>query len=101
MLSDYGHGRHGAINLPFSDLEPQAYLKFSEPGELGFAARQRGLHQNTTAGHFEKRAVQEKLTTQTQQSFCPAESALKDDFPERLTNLDVANRDEDSWLLDC
>ncbi|XP_009073404.1 PREDICTED: formin-1-like [Acanthisitta chloris] len=74
MLSDYGHGRHGAINLPFSDLEPQAYLKFSEPGELGFAARQRGLHQNTTAGHFEKRAVQEKLTTQTQQSFCPGQS---------------------------
>lgn len=31
----------------------------------------------------------------------PAESALKDDFPERQTNLDVANRDEDTWVLDC
>ncbi|XP_041902885.1 formin-1 isoform X2 [Corvus kubaryi] len=100
MFSDYGHGRHGAINFSFSDLEPQFYPKFSEPGELGFAPRQRGLHQNATAGHFEKCAVQEKLTTQTQQNFCP-ESALKDDFTERLTNLDVANRDEDTWVLDC
>ncbi|NXR90490.1 FMN1 protein, partial [Hypocryptadius cinnamomeus] len=71
MLSDYGHGRHGAINFSFSDLEPQFYRKFSDPGELGFASRQRGLHQNATAGHFEKCAVQEKLTTWTQQSFCP------------------------------
>ncbi|NXV91037.1 FMN1 protein, partial [Calonectris borealis] len=71
MFSDYGSGRHGAINLSFSDLEPQFYLKFSEPGELGFATRQPGLHQNATAGHFEKHAVQEKLTTQTQQNFCP------------------------------
>ncbi|NWH43444.1 FMN1 protein, partial [Fregata magnificens] len=70
-LSDYGSGRHGAINLSFSDLEPQFYLKFSEPGDLGFATRQPGLHQNATAGHFEKRAVQEKLSTQTQQNFCP------------------------------
>ncbi|XP_037995761.1 formin-1 isoform X4 [Motacilla alba alba] len=101
MLSDYGHGRHGAINFSFSDLEPQFYRKFSDPGELGFASRQRGLHQNATAGHFEKCAVQEKLTTRTQQSFCPAESALKDDFTERLTSLDVANRDEDTWVLDC
>lgn len=31
----------------------------------------------------------------------PAESALKDDFTERLTSLDVANRDEDTWVLDC
>ncbi|NXS06980.1 FMN1 protein, partial [Neodrepanis coruscans] len=68
---DNGHGRHGAINFSFSDLEPQFYLKFSEPGELGFATRERGLHQNATAGHFEKRAVQEKITTQTQQNFCP------------------------------
>lgn len=74
MFSDYGSGRHGAINLSFSDLEPQFYLKFSEPGELGFAARQPGLHQNATAGHFEKRAVQEKSATQTQQSFCPGQS---------------------------
>ncbi|XP_074765884.1 formin-1-like [Athene noctua] len=71
MFSDYGSGRHGAINLCFSDLEPQFYLKFSEPGELGFATRQPGLHQNATAGHFEKRAVQEKLTPRTQQNFCP------------------------------
>ncbi|NXT92703.1 FMN1 protein, partial [Anhinga rufa] len=71
MLSDYGSGRHGAINLSFSDLEPQFYLKFSEPGDLGFVTRQPGLHQDATAGHFEKRAVQEKLTTQTQQNFCP------------------------------
>uniref|UniRef100_A0A8C9NB74 Formin 1 n=1 Tax=Serinus canaria TaxID=9135 RepID=A0A8C9NB74_SERCA len=46
MLSDYGHGRHGAVNFSFSDLEPQFYRKFSDPGELGFASRQRGLHQN-------------------------------------------------------
>ncbi|NXI78677.1 FMN1 protein, partial [Rhipidura dahli] len=70
MFTDYGHGRHGAINFSFTDLEPQFYLKLSEPGELGFATRQRG-HQNATAGHFEKCAVQEKLTTQTQQNFCP------------------------------
>ncbi|XP_054131254.1 formin-1 isoform X3 [Melozone crissalis] len=101
MLSDCGHGRHGAINFSFSDLEPPFYRKFSDPGELGFASRQRGLHQNATAGHFEKCAVQEKLTTRTQQSFCPAESALKDDFTERLTSLDVASRDEDTWVLDC
>ncbi|XP_050830903.1 formin-1 isoform X2 [Serinus canaria] len=100
MLSDYGHGRHGAVNFSFSDLEPQFYRKFSDPGELGFASRQRGLHQNATAGHFEKCAVQEKLTTRTQQNFC-SESALKDDFTERLTSLDVANRDEDTWVLDC
>lgn len=30
-----------------------------------------------------------------------AETALKDDFTERLTNLDVSNRDEDTWVLDC
>ncbi|KFO13981.1 hypothetical protein N312_12175, partial [Balearica regulorum gibbericeps] len=101
MFSDYGSGRHGAINLSFRDLEPQFYLKFSEPGELGFATRQPGLHQNATAGQFEKHAVQEKLTPQTQHYFCPAESALKDDFTEQLTNLDVANRDEDTWVLDC
>ncbi|NWI33684.1 FMN1 protein, partial [Sula dactylatra] len=71
MFSDYGSGRHGAINLSFSDLEPQFYLKFSEPGDLGFVTRQPGLRQNATAGHFEKRAVQEKITTQTQQNFCP------------------------------
>ncbi|XP_010117740.1 PREDICTED: formin-1-like, partial [Chlamydotis macqueenii] len=71
MFSDYGSGRHGAINLSFSDLEPQFYLKFSEPGELGFATRQPSLHQNATAGHFEKRTVQEKLTPRIQQSFCP------------------------------
>ncbi|NXE25912.1 FMN1 protein, partial [Ardeotis kori] len=71
MFSDYGSGRHGAINFSFSDLEPQFYLKFSEPGELGFATRQPSLHQNATAGHFEKCTVQEKLTPRTQQSFCP------------------------------
>ncbi|XP_052638433.1 formin-1 isoform X2 [Harpia harpyja] len=98
MFSDYGSGRHGAIKLSFSDLEPQFYLKFSEPGELEFATRQPGLHQNATAGHFEKCAVQEKLTSRTQQNFCPAESALKDDFTGRL---DMANRDEDTWVLDC
>lgn len=74
MFSDYGHGRHGAVNFSFSDLEPQFYRKFSDPGELGFATRQRGLHQNATAGHFEKCAVQEKLTTQTHQNFCPGQS---------------------------
>ncbi|KFV44161.1 hypothetical protein N328_02961, partial [Gavia stellata] len=74
MFSDYGSGRHGAINLSFSDLEPQFYLKFSESGKLGFATRQPGLHQNATAGHFEKRAVQGRLTTQTQQNFCPGQS---------------------------
>lgn len=74
MFSDYGSGRHGAINVSFSDLEPQFYLKFSEPGELGFATRQPGLHQNATAGHFEKRTVQEKLTARTQQNFCPGQS---------------------------
>nr|XP_013795889.1 PREDICTED: formin-1 [Apteryx mantelli mantelli] len=101
MFSDYCSGRHGAINLSFNDLEPQFYLKFSELGDLGFAIRQPGLHQNATARHFEKHTVQEKLTTQTQQHFCPgipAEIALKD---EQLTNLDVANRDEDTWVLDC
>ncbi|NWH72473.1 FMN1 protein, partial [Piaya cayana] len=71
MFSDYGSGRHAAINFSFSDLEPQFYLKFSEPGELEFTTRQPGLHQSAAAGHFEKRAVQEKLTTQTQQNFCP------------------------------
>ncbi|XP_063255208.1 formin-1-like [Prinia subflava] len=73
MLHDCGHGRHGAVNFPFSDLEPQFYRKFSDPGELGFVTRQRGLHQNATAGHFEKGAVQEKLTPQTQQNFCPGQ----------------------------
>ncbi|KFO87061.1 hypothetical protein N320_11454, partial [Buceros rhinoceros silvestris] len=101
LFSDYGSGRRAAINLSFSDLEPQLYLKFSEPGELGFASRHPGLHQNASAGHFEKRTVQEKLTPQTQQAFYPAESALKEDFTERLTNLDVAHRDEDTWVLDC
>lgn len=72
LLSDYGSGRRAAINLSFSDLEPQFYLKFSEPGELGFASRHAGLHQNASAGHLEKRAVQEKLTTQTQ-TFCPGQ----------------------------
>ncbi|NWI02315.1 FMN1 protein, partial [Tichodroma muraria] len=71
MFSDYGHGRHGAINFSFGDLEPQIYRKFSDPGELGFATKQRGPHQNAAARHFEKCAVQEKLTTQTQQNFCP------------------------------
>ncbi|KAM6444445.1 formin-1-like [Rhynochetos jubatus] len=74
MFSDCGSGRHGAVNLSFSDLETPFYLKFSEPGELGFATRQPGLHQHATAGHFEKRALQEKLTTQTQQNFCPGQS---------------------------
>ncbi|XP_053836182.1 formin-1 isoform X3 [Vidua macroura] len=101
MFSDYGHGRHGAINFSFSDLEPQFFRKLSDSGELGFASRQWGLHQNATSGHFEKCAVQEKLTTRTQQNLCPAESALKDDFTDRLTSLDVANRDEDTWVLDC
>jgi len=73
VFSDYGSGRHGATNLSFGDLEPQFYLKFSEPGELGFATRQPD-NQNATTGHFEKRAVQEKLTTQTQQNFCPGQS---------------------------
>ncbi|NXS58851.1 FMN1 protein, partial [Brachypteracias leptosomus] len=71
MFSDYGSVRHGALNLSFSDLEPPFYLKFSETGELEFASRQPGLHQNAAAGHFEKHAVQEKLATQTQQNFCP------------------------------
>nr|XP_005502504.2 formin-1 [Columba livia]XP_021143032.1 formin-1 [Columba livia]XP_021143033.1 formin-1 [Columba livia]XP_021143034.1 formin-1 [Columba livia] len=75
-FNDYGSGRHSAINFSFSDLEPQFYLKLSEPGELSFATRQPGLHQKTTAGHFEKCAVQEKLTTQTQQNFCPGQSFL-------------------------
>ncbi|POI32601.1 hypothetical protein CIB84_003647 [Bambusicola thoracicus] len=70
MFGDYCSGRHSAINLSFNDLEPPFYLKFSEPGELGFAIRQSCLHQNATAGHFEKRALQERLTTQTQQNFC-------------------------------
>ncbi|KFQ31424.1 hypothetical protein N332_14843, partial [Mesitornis unicolor] len=74
MFSDYGSGRHGVINLAFSDLESPFYLKFSEPGELGSATRPPGLHQSATAGHFEKRAVQEKLTSQTQQNFCPGQS---------------------------
>ncbi|NWU73388.1 FMN1 protein, partial [Pterocles burchelli] len=71
MFSDYGSGRHGAMNLSFGDLEPQFYVKFSEPGELGFATRQPGLQQNTTAGYLEKHDVQEKLITQTQQNLCP------------------------------
>lgn len=73
LFSDYGSGRRAAINLSFSDLEPQFYLKFSEPGELGFASRHPGLHQNASAGHFEKRAVQEKLTPHTQQTFYPGQ----------------------------
>ncbi|XP_010130118.1 PREDICTED: formin-1-like [Buceros rhinoceros silvestris] len=73
LFSDYGSGRRAAINLSFSDLEPQLYLKFSEPGELGFASRHPGLHQNASAGHFEKRTVQEKLTPQTQQAFYPGQ----------------------------
>ncbi|KAM8807928.1 formin-1-like [Eudromia elegans] len=100
MFSDYCGGRHAAINLSFNDLEPQFYLKFSDPGDLGFAIRQPGLHQNASARHFERRALQEKLPAQTQLHFrpgIPAETALKD---ERLASLDVANRDEDSWALD-
>ncbi|XP_010178312.1 PREDICTED: formin-1-like [Mesitornis unicolor] len=77
MFSDYGSGRHGVINLAFSDLESPFYLKFSEPGELGSATRPPGLHQSATAGHFEKRAVQEKLTSQTQQNFCPGQSCFE------------------------
>ncbi|NXY84678.1 FMN1 protein, partial [Alcedo cyanopectus] len=71
MLSDYGSGRHGPINLSINDSEPQFYLKFPESGELGFATRRPGLHQNATAGHFEKHTIQEKITAQTQQNFCP------------------------------
>ncbi|KFV06828.1 hypothetical protein N339_02345, partial [Pterocles gutturalis] len=74
MFCDYGSGRHGAMNLSFGDLEPQFYVKFSEPGELGFATRQPGPHQNATAGHLEKHGVQEKLTPQTQQNLCPGQS---------------------------
>lgn len=85
MLSDYGHGRHGAINFSYSDLEPQLYRKFSDPGELGFATRQRGLHQSATAGHFEKCAVQEKLTTQTHHSFCPGQSYIIHFKTNRIT----------------
>uniref|UniRef100_A0A8C9L8L3 Formin 1 n=1 Tax=Pavo cristatus TaxID=9049 RepID=A0A8C9L8L3_PAVCR len=70
MFGDYCSGRHSAINLSFNDLEPPFYLKFSEPGELGFTIRQPCLHRNATAGHFEKRTLQERLTTQTQQNFC-------------------------------
>ncbi|KFP24615.1 hypothetical protein N325_12657, partial [Colius striatus] len=69
MLTDYSSGRHGAINASFSDLEPQFYLKFSEPGELGFATRQPDLQQNATTGHFEKHT-----TTQAQKNFCPGQS---------------------------
>ncbi|KAL2303679.1 hypothetical protein Nmel_008956, partial [Mimus melanotis] len=72
--SDHGHGRHSAVSFPFSDVEPQFYRKFLDPGELGFASRPWGLHQNAAAGHFEKCAVQEKLTAQTQQNFCPGQS---------------------------
>ncbi|NWI65481.1 FMN1 protein, partial [Todus mexicanus] len=71
MFSDYGSGRHRPINFSFSDFKPQFYLKFSEPRELGFASRQPGIHPNTTAEHFEKCAVQERLATQTQQNFYP------------------------------
>lgn len=74
MFGDYCSGRHSAINLSFNDLEPPFYLKFSEPGELGFAIRQPCLHQNATAGHFEKRTLQGRLTTQTQQNFCAGQS---------------------------
>uniref|UniRef100_A0A8C0UY91 Formin 1 n=1 Tax=Cyanistes caeruleus TaxID=156563 RepID=A0A8C0UY91_CYACU len=90
-FGDYGHGRHGAINFSFSDLEPQFYRKFSDPGELGFASRQRGLRQNATAGHSEKCAVQEKLTIQTQQNFCPEYQAailhLKREHKEEIETL--------------
>ncbi|OXB65703.1 hypothetical protein ASZ78_015454 [Callipepla squamata] len=101
MFGDYCSGRHSAINLSFNDLEPPFYLKFSEPGELGFAIRQPCLHQNAAVGHFEKRTLQERRTAQTRQNFCAVEAALKDDFTEQLTNLDVSNRDEDTWALDC
>ncbi|XP_042718660.1 formin-1-like [Lagopus leucura] len=74
MFGDYCSGRQSAINLSFNDLEPPFYLKFSEPGELGFAIRQPCLHQNATAGQFEKRALQERLTTQTKQNFCAGQS---------------------------
>lgn len=77
MFGDYCSGRHGAINLSFNDLEPQFYLKFSEPGELGFAIRQPGLHQNATAGHFEKRTLQGRFTTRTPQNFCPGQSYFR------------------------
>ncbi|XP_025907617.1 formin-1-like [Nothoprocta perdicaria] len=101
MFSDYCGGRHAAINLSFNDLEPQFYLKFSDPGDLGFAVRQPGLHQNAPARPLERRAGQEKFTAPTQLHFrpgIPAETVLKD---ERLAPLDVANRDEDTWVLDC
>ncbi|XP_064003865.1 formin-1-like isoform X2 [Pogoniulus pusillus] len=100
-FSDYGSGRHGAINFSFTDLEPQFYLKLSDPAELGFASRQPDLLQNATEGRIEKRALHDELPAQAQHSFCPAESALKDDFTEQLTNLDMANKDEDTWVLDC
>ncbi|XP_008934773.1 PREDICTED: formin-1-like [Merops nubicus] len=74
MFTDYSSGKHSAINFSFSDLEPQFYLKLSEPGELGFTTRQPGRHQNTTAGRFEKHAVHEKSTNQEQQNFCPGQS---------------------------
>lgn len=74
MFGDYCSGRQSAINLSFNDSEPPFYLKFSEPGELGFAIRQPCLHQNATAGQFEKRALQERLTTQTKQNFCAGQS---------------------------
>ncbi|KFV74210.1 hypothetical protein N307_10050, partial [Dryobates pubescens] len=97
MFSSYG----GAVNFSFSDWEPHFYLKLSEPAELGLASRQPGLLQNGTAGRSEKRPLQDRAPAQAQQSSCPAESALKDDFTEQLTNLDVANKDEDPWGLDC
>ncbi|XP_068049168.1 formin-1 isoform X4 [Anomalospiza imberbis] len=91
MFSDYGHGRHGAINFSFSDLEPQFFRKLSDSGELGFASRQRGLHHNATAGHIEKCAVQEKLTTRTQQNLCPEYQAailhLKREHKEEIETL--------------
>ncbi|NXR15208.1 FMN1 protein, partial [Semnornis frantzii] len=68
-FGDYGGGRHGAINFSFTDLEPQFYLKLSDPAELGFASRQPGLLQN--AGRIEKRALHDKLLAQAQHSFYP------------------------------
>ncbi|XP_030415270.1 formin-1 isoform X1 [Gopherus evgoodei] len=105
VLNDYRSWRHNATNLSFAnDLESQCYLKFPEFGELGFFIRQPGLHQHTTGEHLEKCTIQEKLTTQIQQQLCtgiPAETALKDDFTEQPTNIDVTNRDEDVWVLGC
>ncbi|KAI6068083.1 Formin-1 isoform X3 [Aix galericulata] len=98
----------GAVN--------KALLKVIRSDSLDEAAEWKRLQQITAADRNLPGSIYEKRTTVSRGSskhlflnlpvsegpdVSQTETALKDDFTERLTNLDVSNRDEDTWVLDC